>query len=258
MKNIGTKRLIAYRLTDEAPEIRPGGVRRQWMDDSPHRFAYRCLPLTIANSFGWELLSPVTFEATWNGGTRTEDATVNILEGPSDAVISHFGVGVLTFHTGYLFRTEAGISLMAMGPPNDPKDGISALAGVVETSWAPYPFTMNWRFTRPGATVRFEKGEPFCFIVPVSIGMLEGTRPELSTLAADPRTKAKYDEWVASRATFIDDLKVEGSEARAEKWQKRYHRGLEPDGAKTPYDHRSALTVREFAPPGGNDGKRRK
>lgn len=259
MKNLGTKRLIAYRLTEPAPEIRPGVVRRQWMDDSPHRFAYRCLPLTIANSFGWELLSPVTFEATWNGGVRAEDVSLTILDGVDDAVISHFGVGVLTFHTGYLFRTEATISLMAMGPPNAPKDGIAPLVGVIETSWAPYPFTMNWRFTRPDTTIRFERGEPFCFIVPVSIGMLEGTRPELSTLAADPRTKAKYDEWVASRASFIQDLKVDGSEAREEKWQKKYHRGLEPGGTATPYDHRSALTVREFGAAGGaGPGKPRK
>ncbi|MGH1560190.1 DUF6065 family protein [Caulobacter segnis] len=26
--------------------------------------------------------------------------------------------GVVTFHTGYLFRTPPGWSLMAMGPPN--------------------------------------------------------------------------------------------------------------------------------------------
>jgi len=247
MKSTGTKRLIAYRVSDNPPPIRPGGVRRGWMDASPSRFAYRCLPLTIANSFGWELRSPATFEATWNGGDKPSDLTVTIAPDRSEAVTSHFGVGVLTFHTGYLFRSEAGVSLMAMGPPNDPKDGIAPLMGVVETSWAPYPFTMNWRFTRPGATIRFEEGEPFCFIVPVSIGLLEGTRPELAELDSDPRTKAKYEEWVKSRGTFIADLKVEGSEAQEEKWQKRYSRGLEPDGRATPYDHRSALTVREFA-----------
>ena len=174
------------------------------------------------------------------------DITVTVLSGDPEVVTSHFGTGVLTFHTGYLFRTDAGISLMAMGPPNAPKDSISALAGVIETSWAPYPFTMNWRFTRPNTTIRFEEGEPFCFLVPVSIGTLEGTRPEIAELSSDPKTLAKYEEWVASRSTFISDLKVEGSEARDDKWQKRYSRGLEPDGTPTPYDHSSAVTVREF------------
>lgn len=242
-----TKRLIAYRLSANPPVIRPGITRRTWMDESPNRFAYRCLPLTIANSFGWELLSPTTFEATWNGGMRQQDISVTVHEGDPDIVTSHFGTGVITFHTGYLFRSEAGISLMAMGPPNAPKDAIAALAGVVETSWAPYSFTMNWRFTRPDTTIRFEKGEPFCFIMPISIGLLEGTRPEFAELASDPKTKARYDEWVASRSNFISDLKVEGSDARAEKWQKLYSRGLEPSGTATPYEHSSAVTVREFA-----------
>ncbi len=256
-KTVNTKRLTAYRLTDHPPVIRPGIVRRQWMDESPSRFAYRCLPLTIANSFGWELLSPTTFEATWNGGMLQSDISVTVLSGDPEGVMSHFGTGVLTFHTGYLFRTEAGISLMAMGPPNLPKDAITALAGVVETAWAPYPFTMNWRFTRPNTTIRFEEGEPFCFIVPVSIGTLEGTRPEIADLGSDPKTKAKYEEWVASRSSFIADLKVEGSEARDDKWQKRYSRGLEPDGKPTPYDHSSAVTVREFIDPAADRAKGR-
>ena len=35
------------------------------------------------------------------------------------------------------------------------------LVGLIETDWLPFPFTMNWVFTRPGR-VRLEKGEPFC------------------------------------------------------------------------------------------------
>lgn len=250
------KRLKAYPLIDSPPTIRPGVVRRQWMDDSPQRFAYRCLPLTIANSFGWEILSPVSFEATWNGGGQKEDVGVKVLSGNAEAVTSHFGTGVVTFHVGYLFRTESTVSLLAMGPPNEPKDGITALAGVIETGWAPYPFTMNWRFTRPGFTVRFEEGEPFCFIVPVSIGLLEGTRPEIADMASDPKTLARYEEWVAARNSFIEELPVAGSTAQTEKWQKRYSRGLQPDGSPTPYEHKSAVTVREFTDPKGGSRPR--
>ena len=31
------------------------------------RFAYRCLPLAIANQVGWEIINPCTFTASWNG-----------------------------------------------------------------------------------------------------------------------------------------------------------------------------------------------
>ena len=81
---------------------------------------------------------------------------------------------MLTFHPGYLFRTPPGWSMWAMGPPNHIKDGIQPLAGLVETDWLPFPFTMNWIFTRPG-TVRFEKGEPFCFITLMQDKQLESS-----------------------------------------------------------------------------------
>ena len=51
-------RLVAY-VTGEAGAASSGARRRPraWMDATPHSFAYRCLPLTVANSHGWEILN---------------------------------------------------------------------------------------------------------------------------------------------------------------------------------------------------------
>ena len=43
--------------------------QRDWMNATPHRFAYRCLPLTIVNQTGWWIRNPVGFTATWRGPT---------------------------------------------------------------------------------------------------------------------------------------------------------------------------------------------
>ena len=77
--------------------------------------------------------------------------------------VSHFGHGVLTLIPGYLFRTSPGWALWVRGSPNTAKRNLVRLEGLVETDWLDFPFTMNWRFTRPG-TVQFERGEPFCFM----------------------------------------------------------------------------------------------
>ena len=37
---------------------------------------------------------------------------------------------------------------MVTGPFNQPKDAIQPLTAIVETDWAPFTFTMNWKFTR--------------------------------------------------------------------------------------------------------------
>jgi len=141
-------KLIAY-TRGERPRIRPAVLERDWMDASPSRYAYRCLPLNIANCHGWEILCPARTRAAWSGGQAPAELTVASARN-DQRPISLFGCGVLTFPVGCLLRTEPGINLWITGPPNRPKHGIAPLTGVVETDWSPFSFTMNWRFHRPG------------------------------------------------------------------------------------------------------------
>src|SRR6478736_3013671 len=142
-------KLTAYVTDGHTIDIRPAPAERAWMDNTENRHAYRCLPLTIANAHGWEILSPGGFNAIWNGGKGLDAVTVTADAGVEPAAMSHFGHGVLTFTVPCLFRTEPGFDLMVTGPFNMPKDSIAPLTGIIETDWSPYTFTMNWRFTRP-------------------------------------------------------------------------------------------------------------
>lgn len=242
-------KLIAYTLTDELPDIRPAPAKRAWMDETPQAFAYRCLPLNIANSHGWEILSPCRFSAFWAGGVHKEAIVV---KGDGDKrlwPVSHFGSGVLTFHVTALFRTEPNYNLWVGGPSNFFKDGIVPLSGLIETDWSPYSFTMNWRFTRERHVVEFEKGDPICMIFPVQRGLVEATEPEFRPLSDDPQTQKFYSEWQVAREKFIVDLNDPNSEAAAEKWQKAYYRGLLPNDKPGCPAHQTKLRVKEFKKP---------
>ena len=46
------------------------------MDDFPNEEIYRCLPMTIANALGWDILCPVPLEIRWNGGPAVTDLTI--------------------------------------------------------------------------------------------------------------------------------------------------------------------------------------
>jgi hypothetical protein len=241
------RKLIAYAVGGQQIDIRPAPVNRDWMDQTDQRFAYRCLPLNIANSCGWEILCSSGFLAVWNGEGASEAISIVPDSDVAPPAVSHFGHGVLTFFIPYLFRTEPGFDLMVQGPINRPKDAIAGLTGVIESDWSPYSFTMNWIFTRPGTPVRFEKGEPLCHIFPIRRGDLESIVPEIRALSSDPKLKAQHDAWTASRNHFNTELSRPGSTAESEKWQKTYYRGVVPGLEREVSDeHRTRLRLRPF------------
>ncbi len=228
--------LECFKLLAAAPELVPATPRRRWMDESSDRFAYRCLPLSMANSSGWELRLPADVTVRWNGKPGRDGISIVAYPGewPTRMFVqSHFGEGVVTFITGYLFRTPPGVQVWTAGPPNEVKDGIAPLTGLVETDWLPFPFTMNWKFTRPGE-VTFEKGETFCFLTLLQPAALEGVTPQVRTLSDAPELEAEYEAWTRSRADFIKQLEGREPGAMKEAWQRFYMRGETPTGRKAP------------------------
>jgi len=222
--------LECFPVTSRPPQIVPGRPQRAWMEAFKDRHAYRCLPMTMANCTGWEILCPVSFTAEWNGGDNQADITVRP-DHPfpefDDFAKSHFSQGVLTFHPGYLFRTPPGWSIWTSGPPNHIKDGIAPLTGLVETDWLPFPFTMNWLFTRPGK-VRFVKGEPFCFITLMQDKPLEEVEIIQKSLDRDADLSGQYDAWRKRREDFMKGLRKKDPETIREAWQRYYFKGEMP------------------------------
>ena len=228
------------------PALVPGKSRRDWMDSSSDRYAYRCLPLTMANATGWELRCPFALEIGWNGGPEAEDISVKSPKGTHTAGLaqSHFKQGIVSFHTGYLFRTPPGWAVWCMGPPNLPKDGIYPLSGLVETDWLPFPFTMNWMMTRPGR-VTFEKDEPFCFITLIEHGRLDQVEPKIKDIETEPELKSDYKAWNTSRHEFLEKLIARDPDTVEQGWQRHYMQAAPPSGKK-PASH---MTKRRLLKP---------
>ena len=238
-------KITFYALTPTPPVLRPATSTRAWMDATPDRHAYRCLPLAIANAHGWEIAAPCAFEVAWNGGDLAGDLTVRALEAfPAfgDFARSHFANGVVTLHIGYLVRTEPGWHTIAGGPLNAPKDGIVALTGVIETDWLPYTFTMNWRMTRPGR-VRFERGEAICSLFPVRAHAVAKASAEIRDIADDPELRDEMSAWAAQRADFMARFDAGDPAALKAAWQRFYFKGQYPTGAPAEREHVNKLRV---------------
>ena len=233
--------LVAYPISalDMPLMVAPAG--RDWMAATPQHFAKRCLPLLIANRAGWLLISMHKFTAMWGGEPSPASLKVQHLSGPAPySAHSHFGAGILTFMTPFLFRTPPGINLLVRGPSNMPKDGISPLEGIVETDWTEATFTMNWKMTRPNHLVTFEQGEPIAMIVPQRRGDLERFDPVIRDIATDVELMNAYVRWKESRDAHNEGMKDPNSEAYRRGWEKTYF-----DGRNIP-DHQQKIVLKNF------------
>ncbi|MCL7998854.1 DUF6065 family protein [Brucella sp. 21LCYQ03] len=213
------------------PKLVPAASDRDWMDATSEHFAYRCTPLSIANASGWELLAPSGFSVIWTGYNSTNDIIIRMDDPKASQffISSTFGHGIVTFHPGYIFRTDPGWVVWVRGSPNRIKDGVMPLDGIVETSWLPFSFTMNWKFTRPGS-IRFEKDEPFCFITLTPSIAIEAVQPVILPMESDPDFHKESRIWTSERVKFAAALQLRDELTIEEKWQKHYLKGVSPTG----------------------------
>jgi hypothetical protein len=245
--------LIAFAYAKPLPELAPAPRRRDWMETAKNKWPNRCLPLLVANEAGWTMRNPHTFHATWNGEERPEGITIEF-DGHHPRPVpvrSHFGFGVVTWNVPYVFRTPPGFNLLARGPANWPKDGACALEGLVETDWAFANFTMNWKLTRPGHTVTFEDGEPFCMVVPQRRGDLESFAPEVCDMSEDAELSAEFQQFARNREVvqikkFASPYVAELDSYKTE-WERHYYKGLSPSGKPAP-EHQVTLKLARFEP----------
>ena len=78
--------ITAYEVVEAPMPIRTGERPRDWIDALPERFGYRCLPLSIANQMGWEILNPAAFTARWNGKNGLDAISIRFDDESSELV----------------------------------------------------------------------------------------------------------------------------------------------------------------------------
>jgi hypothetical protein len=177
--------------------LRPSPARRAWMDALP--YAYQCLPLVVANQWGWQVLCPTDVRATWDGSPDRAGVRIEVDPVYEPAIKSQFGVGIITFSPPWLFRTPRGWDLYLKGPGNRWKANCVALEGVIETWWLNYTFTLNWKIVEPG-TVTFARGESLGQLVPVPHGTFGGaTAREVPIRETEPHAADELLRWQSER-----------------------------------------------------------
>lgn len=241
MPSESTVILEVYAVGDAPQPLVPASARRDWMDAFSHRHAYRCLPLAIANCYGWQLLLPTDVVVRWNGKSGLSDITISC-DRPYQ-VVSNFKRGVVTFDVAYIFRTSPGYHLLVTGPTNSFKDGVAPMTAVIETDWLPYTFTFNYQLTRPGE-FHWRRGEPYAQVCVIQAGLQETVQPVIRNLADNPELSAQHEAWVTRRANLRARQATGDRDAWKEAWGKDYFLGRYADGQSTETPHQIKMRLK--------------
>jgi hypothetical protein len=150
--------------------IRKPKKKRDWF--TPH--FYHCRPLTIANQYGFEIISAYPINLFWNGGLNEEDLIITKIISEEDKHLEHiqsfegsFANGIVSVFTNIIPRTPPGVNLLVTGPINTIIPNITPITGVVESDNIRTTFTLNLRVNQANTLIHIPKDTPLATIIPI-------------------------------------------------------------------------------------------
>jgi len=221
INDVPDKTVVVFRTTDINNKtiskdrvfniFRKPSKTRDWF--TPH--FYRCLPLTIGNQYGFIICLEFDIGFEWNGGDSPQDITLFFDESVNDInnvvypnISTHFGSGILTIDTPFFLRTQPGVNLMTINPPNSVIPNITVMTGVVEADNLRKNFTFNLKIQMPNIRVHIPAGTPLAGFIPI------------------PRYFA--DEFKINFAEDIFNKEIIEEELKAETDSGNYRKEIEP------------------------------
>lgn len=131
----------------------PAARHREWWEDNQatRDHARHCLPLSMANSLGFNILSPGTFKVSWDGN-KNQRAKIEHLEKSSHyEVDAHAAFGSFTVQAKFVPVTDnPGDFIYIKGIPNQQGMPFSCMEAVIEAWWNVGNFGLVYMLNQPG------------------------------------------------------------------------------------------------------------
>lgn len=215
-------KLTLTRTHQNTTKIVQSRVKRDWMDATYNKHAYQCMPMTLANVYGWEVQMEEDLVVIWDG----LNSPPRILQGEftsngrKQAVSSI--IGMISINIGWTVNTEENYSTWFTGSPNYIMDGATCLTAALPTSWWPDESQMNWKITKINEPVTFKSGDPICFFNIYDNRAMENV---------EIQTKNVWDDkdLLQSRMKY-SDLKSKNNREKPWEWTKGIKTGVDADG----------------------------
>lgn len=186
--------LTAYKTNPNSFIIEPLPVKRQWMEETPDKHAYRCFPVTTANTVGWTLACPEDISFIWNGITDTTPDTVKILSGEKYCYTGR-GQGTLSFNTGIILRSEKNVSVLSLTPQNYFYEEFEVMSSLISTSFLNVDFPLAIKSKIANKEITIKAGTPIATILPVSLTLLKEESIEIKNFVPEPDYHSKLKSY---------------------------------------------------------------
>lgn len=162
------EKIEVFTLGNVHANIKQTSMKRDWMDQTEQSHAYRCFPVGLANTLGYEISFPTETSFIWDGNFSGSGDHVKIISG-SNYAYSGRGHATVSFETNLVFKTSENITLLQMPVPNLFIDGIQSFTTLISSSFLKVSFPLALRITRPNQLITIPANCPVSTIIPIPL-----------------------------------------------------------------------------------------
>jgi len=170
--------ITVEKTSDSIFDISPMSIKRDWMDVTSEKHAYRCFPVTQANVIGWSLSCNKDIIFTWDGINDQTDQHIKI-SSPEGKSYGGRGQSSISLHTGLIFRTEQDVSLLTINPVNYFNEDFETMSNLISTSFYDNPLPLAIKAKKANIETIIKSGTPIATIIPISLTNLNNSIIEI-------------------------------------------------------------------------------
>jgi hypothetical protein len=162
-------KITVYKNNQTRSKIEQTKLKRDWMDETVNAHAYKCFPVSLANTVGWSISFLDDIEFIWDGISDTTPDHVKIISDPGDVCTGQRANTTISFYSGFYFDTDEDVSMLQIVPPNFFVDGATPFTTIISTSVLQEAIPIAWKITRPNTVIKIPAGMPVATFIPISL-----------------------------------------------------------------------------------------
>lgn len=213
------KEISVYKNDIYSAEIKQISIKRDWMENTHNKHAYQCMPVSLANTLGWEISFPEDISFIWDGISDTSGSHIKILKGYKYCSTAR-GNATVSFNTYLTFKTDENITTLIMPVPNQFNENAQCFTTLITTSFYKSMLPVAWKILKPNVEIKIPAGYPIAVIIPISLTELQNFEVNIK----DGSLLEKYQEEIQ------DNLKYSKEKSKIGKFTHLYRKAKNSKG----------------------------